>query len=246
MPNNKLTFKPATKKQIAKRCKITSHISRKESEMMEINKSYNTPDGVCVDKVYHLPVKVYKTIEASENAELEQLLCKNKAEVGSTAFKIPYLTKTEESKYAKDYSRRDIVKFTNIEPRGRCHIVLINENKVIIQYDKLVVLLCLALAVKQKRNRGWVNYKENVDCEGIVNNRAQFYRLIGALKEKIKPFIEKDNNSEIIENRGSGDYRLSIMPSRIEPGMKLLRLEYEAVKEEVIKERKKRTQQTKT
>ncbi|KJJ85519.1 hypothetical protein OMAG_000608 [Candidatus Omnitrophus magneticus] len=151
----------------------------------------------------------------------------------------PTITRAE-MKYAKEYSRKDVITFTNKKKGARNYIVLVNGHEVKIQYEKFVVLLYLAIASKTGNNNGWVT-KDNYENEQLIGiDTPQMHKIVNKLRDSIKP-IEPDCEVSIIENiTGDSKYRLSTMPSRIKANVKWLKKKHAQVRAEIQEERKKK------
>ena len=226
-------FIPGSPKSIVKRPKPLplSRKEKKEEKMIRIKKT--------------MPVSTFRAILASENAILmgNQALHKNKSSVESTG--IPPLSKTEKSKYAKYYPRRDVIEFLDREEGDRNYIIEVNGKEVPIPYAKYILLLFLAIKLKRDIGNGWTTVKELYD-EKIVKDYdgAHVQHLVSDLKKAFKSAIEPNAKAELIQNKRKGKYRFSTMPSRIKtPYPKWLKQTLISVKNSVLAEREVRKKQ---
>ena len=169
---------------------------------------------------------------------------KNTADTENQFKTPPPLTEYEKRKYANDYPRKDIIKFTNMVT-GKRYVVLVNNKRVKIEPVNFVLLLYFAIASKQEKNLGEISYNEvgpsskNTKSEEIVLNSNHLQNVIGKLKMDISSSLEQ-NEFGIIDNSREGRYRLTTMPTRIKTNLKWLRGKYRQIKTEVIKERQGR------
>ena len=123
------------------------------------------------------------------------------------------LTSKQLSDYEKyGYKCKDKIYIPGTRSIDRSNDIIVNENK--IKIGDAIFLLFLRLVVELKKNRdGWIStntlYKEH-----IIHDSGR-YQKFSELNSRFRGSLVEKNHTDIIENHGSGEYRISTHPDFI-------------------------------
>ncbi len=123
------------------------------------------------------------------------------------------ISENQNKDYSKyEYKCRDKVCIPGTRSINRSNDIIVNGNK--IKIGDTLFLLFLRLVVELKKNRdGWIGMN-TLYGENIIHDPNR-YQKFSELNSRFQGSLLQKNHYDIIENHGSGEYRISTHPDFI-------------------------------
>jgi len=131
-------------------------------------------------------------------------------------------------KQEKDYNDYKYQRYDRIEIPGdtagnRRSIIIVNDHEIKIGDSLFLIFLRLVQELKEKKG-GWV-FTSKLEEDTLVGGRS-IYQRCDELRTKLKVGLRGDKSQNLIENRGTKEYRISTHPDFVTYDRKKLRKDH--------------------
>jgi hypothetical protein len=159
-----------------------------------------------------------------------------------TGLMYPQKTPKQQRDYDKyGYLCEDRLFFTGIAPKERSNLIQVNDKKIRVPDNEMLLLIHLAMELKREEG-GWVD-RDSIDKERITEEGYP-YRVISRLRNRLLAGLLDGDAKKFIENDGEGSYRISTHPDFVtSPDKNWAFKKFNELKESLGKGRERREDQ---